>query len=176
MLLARQRSAWSGFEYDVFTADGSLVGELAWPLLAQAKNARLKWHDPGSKASDISLRYRGAAWRIRFEYLTRGMVNDTRFTLEDDNGVTAVVDFVFGPERLSRRKIEVRQPFEGKVVRASRLWQTRYTVERQGREIGRIHEPRWFSIKRELHIDLPADIEPALQIFLFFIVANSAYR
>lgn len=176
MLLARQRSAWSGFDYDVVTADGTPVGEVTWPFMAQAKNARLKWHRPGSAAGDVSLRYLGEAWRIRFEYLTRGMANDTRFTLERDDGAHAVVDIVFGPERLSRQQIEVQQPFEGRVVRAGRLWQTCYLVERQGREIGRIHEPHWFSIRRELRIDLPSDIEPALQIFLFFIVVNSAYR
>ena len=51
-----------------------------------------------------------------------------------------------------------------------------YLLEADGQVIGRIEEPHWFSMKRQLSIDLPNDVPVPLQTFLAFLVINSAFR
>lgn len=64
MLIAEQRSALSGFTYDLAAADGTVIGELCFPDWAQARNARLKNPAPQRLRSSIDLRLSGAAYTI----------------------------------------------------------------------------------------------------------------
>lgn len=84
MLTAEQRSALSGFTYDLAAADGTVIGELCFPDWAEARNARLKNPAPGRLRSSIDLRLSGEACTIEFEYTRRGWHNDTRFELQRD--------------------------------------------------------------------------------------------
>lgn len=61
MLIAQQRSALSGFSYDLTAPDGSVIGELCFPDWAEARNARLKNPAPGRLSSRIDLRRAGQA-------------------------------------------------------------------------------------------------------------------
>lgn len=63
-----QTSAWNGFRYDFLDASDRIIGQFEFPNLAQARNARLKWHPSGSTAGDIRLQLDGEH-RVDFEYL-----------------------------------------------------------------------------------------------------------
>lgn len=41
-MIARQRSAWSAFAYDVYGEGGQPLAEILWPTVFQARNARLR--------------------------------------------------------------------------------------------------------------------------------------
>ena len=82
MLIAQQRSALSGFSYDLTAPDGSVIGELCFPDWAEARNARLKNPAPGRLSSRIDLRLSGAAYTIEFEYTRR------RLSRRKDSGCT----------------------------------------------------------------------------------------
>lgn len=84
MLIARQRSALSGFTYDLLSADGTVIGDLCFPDWAEARNARLKIPAPGRLSSRIDMRLSGTAYTIEFEYTRRGWENDTRYELMKD--------------------------------------------------------------------------------------------
>ena len=91
MLIAEQRSALSGFTYDLASADGTVIGELCFPDWAQARNARLKNPAPQRLRSSIDLRLSGAAYTIEFEYTRRGWHNGTRFELQRDGQALGLV-------------------------------------------------------------------------------------
>jgi hypothetical protein len=52
----------------------------------------------------------------------------------------------------------------------------RYLLEVGSQVIGGIEELHWFSMKRQLRMDLPHDMPVPLQTFLAFLVINSAFR
>lgn len=142
---------------------------------AQARNARLKWHKPGSLEGDLTLRTPAGDYRIGFEYLTRAHANDVRFFLQRGDAQLAKADVLF-PEGLRRHEILLRRPQEGQLVRANRWGRMCYRVEAAGGDIGSIEEPRWFSVRRELRLNLPGDMPMPQQAFLGFLVLNSAFR
>lgn len=79
-LYARQISALAGFEYAVNNATGQRVGEVIWPAMAQARDARLRWHESHSSQGSVAIHCGGHRYEVQFEYLDRGWVNDVRFT------------------------------------------------------------------------------------------------
>lgn len=175
MLSLRQRSLLSGFHYQVVGPAGQVLGDLLWPAFAQARNARLKWHKPGSPHGDLVLRTPTGDYRIGFEYLTRARANDVRFFLQRGEARLAAAEVLF-PEGLRRHEIYLRRPREGRLLRANRWGRVCYRVEAAGGDIGQIEEPRWFSPRRELRLNLPADMPMPQQAFLGFLVLNSAFR
>jgi hypothetical protein len=176
LLTVCQRSAWSGFHYDVVDAQGAVLAELVWPTFAQARNARLKWHKSGSADGDLKIRTPQGEYRIGFEYLTRGYVNDVRFLLQQSEDTLAVADVLFPKEGFRRHEIFMRQPQAGRLLRANRWARVRYLVEVDGEQVGSVEEPHWFSLKRRLQIRLPASEPLVHQTFLAFLVINSAFR
>ena len=174
-MVVRQRSALSGFTYDAFDGSGNRIGEVKWPTMAQAKNARLKWHGEDSSKGEIQLRYLGQAARVAFEYTRRGFTNDIRFTLQRNEVQAAVVDLIF-PENLKRHEMYVRQPFEGRLVKDNTWAKTRYRLFEGDRQIGLIEERKLLTIKREMVVDLPKRFDGLTQLFFFFLVHNSAFR
>jgi hypothetical protein len=176
LLTICQRSAWSGFHYDLVDDNGFVRAELVWPNLAQARNARLKWHKPGSPDGDLEIRTPQGEYRIGFEYLNRAYVNDVRFLLQQGDDTLAVAEVLFPKEGFRRHEILLRQPQPGRLVRANRWAQVRYLLEVDGKLIGSVEEPSWFSVKRRLQINLPAAMPLPHQTFLAFLVINSAFR
>lgn len=176
MLTICQRSAWSGFHYDVVDAHGAVLAELVWPNFAQARNARLRWHKSGSADGDLKIRTPQGEYRIGFEYLTRGYVNDVRFLLQQGEHTLAVADVLFPKEGVRPHEIFMRQPRPGRLLRANRWARARYLVELDGEQVGSIEEPHWLSLKRRLQIRLPTSEPLIQQTFLAFLVINSAFR
>ncbi len=176
MLTVCQRSALSGFHYQALDDSGTLLADIVWPTVAQAKNARLKWHPPDAPDADVQIRMSHALYRIGFEYLSRGFTNESRFTLHQGGEALAVAEVRSPKEWFKRQTVSLLRPYAVRLVRANRWMQTRYRLERSGRVIGVVEEPRRFSVKRELAVDLPADWDLPTQIFVAFLVINASYR
>ncbi|WP_439113808.1 hypothetical protein [Hydrogenophaga sp.] len=176
MLTVCQKSALSGFHYEAFDAHGLPVGEVVWPTWAQAKNARLRWHKPGSPEGDLQVRCTQGHYRIGFEYLTRAFANDVRFTLHQGGEPLAVAEVLFPPEKLKRAEIWLRQPLAAQLVPANHWTRARYRLEHEGQTLGWVEEPRALSFKRELRVDLPASLDLPTQLFIAFLMINSAFR
>ncbi len=174
-MVLRQRSALSGFSYDAFDAQGSRVGEVLWPALAQARNARLKWHGANAAPGEVQLRHLGQRARVGWEFTRRGFSNDIRFLLDEGQQTLAEAELLFAPDTMERHEVFLRRPFAGRLQRANTWWRTRYQVF-EGEELrGLVEERRVFSLKRELVVDLPPRWGGLLALFLFFLVHNSAY-
>lgn len=174
MLIAQQRSALSGFAYDLTLTDGNVIGELCFPDWAEARNARLKNPAPKWLRSSIDLRLSGAAYTIEFEYTRRGWANDTRFELMHKGVCLASAEVVVPPGFLGRARLLVTEPFSGELVRRNTLFRIRYELRRGGQTLGQVHEPDAFTTRRRLCTDLPADVPLPVQGFLLFLVLQLA--
>ena len=119
MLQLRQRSLLNGFAYDAYDELGERVGQVEWPWLAQARNARLPWHGTDSTPGEIALRYLGTTCRIGWEFTRRGYTSDLRFVLDGPEGRLAMADLLHRPG-LRRPQLLLREPFEARLVRALR--------------------------------------------------------
>lgn len=176
MLTVRQRSALSGFHYQALDASDALLADIVWPTVAQAKNARLKWHPPDAPDADVQIRMPQSFYRIGFEYLTRGFTNESRFTLHQGGEALAVAEVRSPKAWTQRQAVSLLKPYEALFVRASGWMRTCYQLERGGRVIGVVQEPQRFSVKRELAVDLPGDLDLPSQLFVAFMVINAAFR
>ena len=165
---------------------GSVVGEMNWPVVGQARNARLKWHQPGSRAGEVEVVSAGSRYRIGLEYLSRGWQNDTRFILDgpyDDDGQTlgttsatlAVADWHVAPGGPSKQSLVVHQPFAGRFERRSGLLRVRWEVLHGDLPIGTVSERSWFMLRREIIVDLPSRIDVPTQMFFFFVMFTMSY-
>ncbi len=175
-LKVSQASFFSGFHYKVFSQGGQCLADILWPMYAQAKNARLKFHKPGSTDGNVKIRFPDFEYQISFEYLTRSYNNDIRFTFYQNENRLAEVDILFPKEKFKKHILVINYPFKGRIVRANFWTRVRYLVEREGVQMGQIHEPSWFSVKRTLAVDLSDDLSPQLKSFFAFMVINSAFR
>ena len=187
----RQRSALNGFHYEFLDPAGVALGGFEFAKFAQAKNARLKVYEPGSRQGDIALDICGQRAYVGFEYLRRGWTNDVRYTLEQDprgtnsgHGVEplATVDVVFEEGRRLPR-ILIKQPFEAEVLPSDSLLKKRFPmVSPGGRVLGEVREPSAISLRRVLEVSLAAepshhpDSHPAFfQAFLAVVVLCVRY-
>ncbi len=176
MLFIRQTSAFSGFRYHAFDAMGGQLAEIVWPTVAQASNARLKWHAQGSPDADVQIRMPQGLWRIGFEYLSRGFHNESRFTLHQTGEPLAVADVLLPENKRQRQRLVLHQPFSGRLVRTRQWARVRYLVEREGQTVGCVEEPDWFSWRRELRVDLPVSLPVPVRLFIGFMVINASFR
>jgi hypothetical protein len=175
VLIALQRSALSGFAYDLAAVDGTVIGELCFPEWAEARNARLKNPAPGRLSSTINLRLSGAAYTIEFEHTRRSWNNDTRFELIQGGERLASADVVVPQGFLGRARLLITEPFSGELVRHSSLFKTRFELQLGGQTLGLIHEPDALTTRRRLCAEVPVDIPPAVQGFLLFLVIHLAF-
>lgn len=176
MLRIRQKSAFSGFHYQAFGNAGEWLADLVWPNFAQAKNARLRWHPPGAPEADVQIRMPQGLYRIGFEFLTRGFVNETRYTLHQGGEPLAVADVLSPQSRWQRQQVLLRQPLQAQLSRAGSWARARYRLEQAGQCLGTVEEPRWFSVKRELLVTLPTSMDIPTQLFVGFMSINAAFR
>jgi hypothetical protein len=165
-LRLRQRSPWNGFDYELADGSGRALGGLHFPTLSQAKNARLAFHPTGSAEGDTRLVIGDQAYRLRFEYLTRGMLSDLRYTLESPAGdVSCSADIVYvAGQRLP--SVRVTAPVAAGLMPTTAFWRKRFPVtDASGRVVGEVYEPRAFSLRFEYRILWP-EASPPLQAFL----------
>ena len=175
MIIAKQHAALSRFTYDLYDQENK-IGTLCWPDIAVAKNARLQNPAPDLLNSNIEIKYNGHLYLIEFAYLTRDWFNSIRFTLMNKGVTLASADVVSQKKWFRRPTITITEPFTGEVVRKSGLFAVRYEVMKDRVMQGVVAEKSGFTTKRELHIDLPSSISVPVQLFIFFLVCNHAYR
>lgn len=176
MFIARQRSPFSRFTYDLLDQTGHAIGELCWPDFAVARNARLKSLVPQSFTTSIRLSCQGQAYEVAFEYLTRDWNNDIRFFLTADGNVLASADGIQSSKRVTRPTVTLTQPVSAALVRTSRLFSTRYALQAYGQTLGVVAEKSGFRLRRELVAELPESLTLPVQCFVVFLVLNYAYR
>ena len=176
MFNAKQHAAFSAFTYDFFDSANQAVGDLRWPDVAVASNARLKSLVPEALTTKIQITHQQHVYDIAFEYLTRDWYNDIRFFLKDGDTTLAIADSIGSKKLFRRPTLTLTAPFKGLLTRTSFLFSTRYTLISGGSELGRVAEKPGLQARRELLIDLPDSISPPIQFFIFFLVCNQSYR
>jgi hypothetical protein len=169
-LLLRQASALWAFKYEVIDAAGQAIGSVEWPNLAQAKNARLRWHEAGSDAGDVRLLLRGRNLRYRQEILKRAWANDWRLTLEAGGVVCASLDVVHD-EATRRPLLTLTNPVQGRLLRQRAFLRWTYTIALADGRTGFVREPALLSFRRDLEIVLDG-VPDELLAFLGIVVLS----
>jgi hypothetical protein len=113
------------------------------------------------------------AWRMEFEFLDRGWVNDMRYLLIGPQGEAGRAEILFQKGRIARGQLRVLTPESADLVPQWRLFRKCYALLRDGREIGVVQEPSALSMVRTLQSDLPGNWPVPLQIFVLVLVLHS---
>ncbi len=176
MIIVRQISALDGFSYEAVDAIEQRIGQIHWPWLAQARNARLRWHAEGSAAGDVRIHLssalQGDDFRVRHEYLNRRRHPDLRWTLHTGDQVLAAADVrvLSGWRRLG---VDIHAPFAGQLIRGGHGWRRAWNVSLQTAQghqaIGSIEQPSAFMLRQTWVLHLPADMGLPLQLFFAFL-------
>lgn len=166
-LVAEQHSALNRFDFRLHEA-GSDVGTIGWPMVAQATNARLRWH---ANATDGCPRIRLGAveYTVRVEYLTRGFNNSARFSLHDPAGlVHAEATQLVQPGFAGRPIVTLESPVSLRFVPRWRWFRSHVDLAHNGLYVGAIFEPRLLSMRRVLHCELTIPLAlPARALLLY---------
>ncbi len=165
-LYLRQRSAWNGFAFEFADAAGTKVGTMGFANFAQAKNARLRVHPPGSTAGDCHIQLGTERLLFRLEYTRRGFSNDVRYTLETPDGhLLCSADVVHEPG-IRRPALRLSLPLQLEVLPTTTFWVKRFPiVNASGVEVGHVREPGAFTLRFEYGLSLPQASQP-VQAFL----------
>jgi hypothetical protein len=170
-----QSATFHAFRYDFVDAEGVRLGGFEFANFAQATNARLKVHPEGSTRGDIHMDF-GQPYRVEFEYLSRGWVNDIRYRLVQDGGAVLAsldIEFVEG-ERLPQ--IHLRQPLEGRLVRSGSFIRRVFELQalRDGAPLVTVSESRSLHVKRAFDIVGDA-LPPPVNAFIGVVVTCLRY-
>ncbi|SPP64136.1 hypothetical protein [Nitrospira lenta] len=171
-LHACQTSAFSGFHYTIRDPAGQLLGEVTWPMMAQATNARIRWNGSDSSNGTIVITCASHRYDIQFEYLDRGWINDIRFTLTDGTTSLAVAELRFPPRIFARGRVRFLEPFEGTLLRKNGWFRRRYSIDSDAGVIGTIEERAAIMAVREMRINLPDTMGIPTKIFAFFLAVH----
>lgn len=175
-LLLRQASAFWAFKYEVVDAAGQVIGTIDWPNVAQAKNARLRWHEAGSDAGDVRITLKGRQLRYRHEILKRAWANDWRLTLEADSVVRASLDVVHA-EATKTPLLTLTSPLQAKLLRERGFMRWRFRIATTDGRTGFVREPGMLSFKRELEVVLdgaPDELLAFLGLVVLSVMTGSA--
>jgi len=171
-----QHSMLNGFKYDFLRANGALIGGFEFAFFAQAKNARIKLYENGSKGA-IQVSVCGEQYLVHHFYTRRGFTNDVLYSLENKHGdelATAEVLVATKEQRLPR--VLMRSPFSAELGVSKSFFKRSYTLleEHTLREIGVVAEPSVIQLKRELTVTLeqPNDV---LAAFLAIVTLCARY-
>jgi hypothetical protein len=190
VMRVRQRRLLSRFDFDAYDERDRRVGEVAWPAVFQARNARLQWHAPASRAGEVAVRSGGQTWRIGLEYLSRGFHDDTRYQLDGPYGgrpgvaddqadgnqsILAMAERHVAPGGPPRQQLVLHQPFAGRFVRASGIPRIRWDILEGGQRVGGVAERSALMLRRELIVDLPPTVDVPTQLFFFFLMVTMSY-
>jgi len=176
MFVAKQHSALSRFVYDLYDSKSNKVGNLCWPDIAVATNARIRNPLPGVLKSTIDIRLYDQLYEVTFEYLTRDWFNDIKFMLLRESSILASANVVGSKKLFKRSTITITEPFTGQLIRKNGWFAVRYELMRDGERFGSIAEKCGLTAKREIFIDLPNFISAPVQFFMFFLVHNHTFR
>lgn len=172
-LLSRQVTALNGFRYSVRDAvTDHEVGEIIWPAIAQAKNARLRLNrDPVD--GEVSILHRGKRYGISHEFLDRGWVNDVRYTLLDGQTQLAVAEMCTERRIFARAKMRLLEPVQATFERRSRFPKMTFDLRRDdGTSMGTIGDRAAFMTVREMVLDLPDSFPVPTKMFALFLALH----
>lgn len=175
-LLLRQASAFWAFKYEVIDAAGQLIGSIDWPNVAQAKNARLRWHEAGSDEGDVRITLKGRQLRYRHEILKRAWANDWRLTLEANDVVRASLDVVHA-EATKTPLLTLTSPMQARLLREPGFLRWHFRIALPDGRSGFVREPGLLSFKRELEIVLdgaPDELLAFLGLVVLSVMTGSA--
>lgn len=175
-LLLQQASALWALKYKVIDAAGQAIGSVDWPNLAQAKNARLRWHAEGSDAGDVRLTLSGCNLRYRHEILERAWANNWRLTLEAGGVVRASLDVVH-TETTKRPLLMLTNPVQGRLLRERGFPRWTFRISLNDGRTGFVREPGLLSVGRELEIVLdgaPDELLAFLGIVVVSVMTGAA--
>lgn len=166
-VMLRQRSVWNAFAWDLLDAQDRVRGEITLPWLAQARNARLRWHAPGTDAGDVGLVWDGRRLSIAHEYLNRRRLSDLRYTLCAGARTLATVELRYPPS-LGRAQVEWLGPGGGMLVPQPGWWRRRLAIERDGRVRGWVEEPAALAVRKRIHIRVITPEPPEILALVAF--------
>ncbi len=179
VLMARQASMLNGFRFLVADMAGRPVGELNWPNMAQARNARLKWHGNDRDAGTVKIQCGAQLFLVEFEYLNRSWENDARYFLTTPSGATTpAAPALATAKRVSTGGIKhasrmlLESPVAAHLDRLSRWPRQRFALQANRQILGTIEETRWLSLVREVRVDLPAHFCLPTQLFVLFLALH----
>ncbi len=160
-------------------AGGTPVGSIELPWFSQARNARLRLLPDGSARGDVALTLRGRPFRIRHEYTRRGWTNDVRYTLEDDGRVLAQLDETLDPEgrdAVATYRRELVVPVAAELRRRRGWLRIGFDlVAPGGTRLGVLAEPHWFTLRRELDVEIRGLPEPVCA-FVAYVAFSAVAR
>ena len=178
-MLLRQKSPFDGFAYELWDDDATvLYGEFRYAWFSQAKNARLRaYSDNDATKGDIHLTLHAQHFRVRYLHLSRGHLNDIRYTLETvDETVLAQIDVLSKSAGQRLPRIVMTSPIAAELGTAQGWFQKIFvwTDSATRQPTGHIREPSAFSTRRVLAIDLPG-LEPAASAFVGIVALMVRY-
>lgn len=163
-----QSSAWHAFRYDLVDDGGQRLGGFEFAKLAQASNARLKWHAEGSSDGDIHLDLVGTRYRVVFEYLTRAWNNDLEYRLMQGDEVLARLHIrhVAGQRRPT---VQLLQPQLADLVLGGHPFRRRLDLIATGstQPLGQVDSGRVLTLRRRWTVTgdtLPAPLKAFLGV------------
>lgn len=169
-IVCRQATALHGFRYTVRDAvtDHDL-GEIVWPTIAQAKNARLRLNDDPRKG-EVTIWHGKKRFGVSYEFLDRGWVNDVRFTLLDGETQLAVAELRTQRRIFARAKVQLLQPEVATFVRTSRFPKMAFELQAENASsIGTICDRAVFMTVREMVANLPDSWPVPTKMFALFL-------
>lgn len=175
---AKQRSILNGFAFDLLEG-GQTIGTIDWPNVAQAKNARLRFHSNDTDGA-ISVTLQGKPLLITFEHLRRGWTNDIRYEIvsKDSPGKPlAQTDVTHPPGWRSRPLVRQNLPFPMLMVSRRTLFQIHHALTLpDGTPVGSLGEPKRLSLVRTLDLTLQPGTDlplPAQALLLYLAIQNA---
>lgn len=173
-LFLRQQSMWNGFAFEFTDSFDSVVGSMAFANFAQAKNARLAVHPPGSTDGDCNIHLGTEPFLFRFEYTRRGFINDVRYTLETPKGELPCAADVLFESGKRHPVLRMTHPLQLEVMPSTSFWQKRFPiVNASGDEVGVVHEPHGLALRFSYGLRLPEASRP---VQAFLLVATYLVR
>ncbi len=171
-LRIRQARWMDGYRFEVRDQAGQSVGEIIWPMLAQARNARLRPLGADDRAGRPVIRIGSADWTVAFDYLDRGWANDTRYQLmAPGERCAAEAEMRFARGRIKAGVLSLTTPVAARFVRTGWL-KSSFELQTEAGCIGRIGEPRLFSLTRALVAELPSTLPTPAQLFVIFLACH----
>lgn len=114
--------------FEFADAAGATVGTMEFANFAQAKNARLRVHPPGSSGGDCHIQLGAEHLLFRFEYTRRGFINDVRYTLETPEGnLLCQADVVYESGK-RHPALSLSVPLALEVLPSTSFWAKRFPI------------------------------------------------
>lgn len=124
-------------------------------------------------------------WHFGLEYLSRGFHNDVRYLLDGPAPasagapaappVLAMAERHVAPGGPGRQGLQVHVPLHGSFVRTRGLPRIQWELMVDGRSLGLVRERHWIMRRREIVVQLPAELGLPVQCFFLLLMLTMSY-